>query len=113
MSAMDRNTGRALSGDAEIDQSVAEILTTPKGSCVMRHEFGSDLFRLVDAPLGPALPLLLFAATAIAIRRWEHRVRPTRVSIARLGRAGRPELTIKGYRTDLPGRPPYSLTLAL
>lgn len=113
MSAMDRTTGRAIGGEAEIGQSVAEILTTPKGSCIMRHEFGSDLFKLVDAPLGRALPLLLFAATAIAIRRWEHRVRPTRVSVEGLDRKGAPTLTINGYRTDIPGKQPFSVSLSL
>ena len=51
MRGMDRNTGRALEGIAHLRQSIRDILTTPIGSRVMRWEYGSRLFRLVDAPL--------------------------------------------------------------
>jgi phage baseplate assembly protein W len=51
MRGIDANTGKALSGLAHLRQSVTDILSTPIGSRVMRREYGSQLFRLIDAPL--------------------------------------------------------------
>lgn len=113
MSGMDKITGKAIGTEEHIVQSIGDILTTPLGSCLMRHEYGSDLFKLVDAPVTRSLPLLLIAATAAPIRRWEDRVRLTKVQVNNLTAGGRPELTIIGRRTDVPGAPPFSMSLAL
>ena len=47
MIGMARTSGAILTGDAHLAQSVADILTTPIGSRVMRREYGSLLFELV------------------------------------------------------------------
>lgn len=73
MAGMNRQTGKALSGWAHVQQSLEDILTTPLGSRVMRHDYGCRLFDLIDQPLTPALTLSLYAATAEAIARWEPR----------------------------------------
>ncbi len=55
-------------------QSVRDILTTPIGSRVMRREYGSRLFELIDAPYSPATRLAIIAATAEALMAWEPRI---------------------------------------
>ena len=72
-------TGKTLDGLAHLRQSIRDILTTPVGSRVMRREYGSRLFDLVDNPLNDQTLVEIFAATAEAILRWEPRLRVTRV----------------------------------
>lgn len=99
---MDKSNGKALAGDAHLAQSIGDILTTPLGTRVMRRDYGSLLFDLLDQPINGALRMLLNAATAIAIRRWEPRLELTRVQMEGEPQAGRLTLRIEGRRTDLP-----------
>ena len=82
MIGMDRTTGRRLTGEAHLRQSIADILTTPIGSRVMRREYGSDLPALIDAPITPETVVDVFQATAEALARWEPRIRVRRVQVA-------------------------------
>lgn len=88
---MNATTGRKLEGINHIRQSVRDILTTPLGTRVMRREYGSLLPELIDQPLNDALLLQAYAATIMALIRWEPRIRVTairrRVSSAQAGRA--------------------------
>lgn len=102
MTGMNATTGTALSGNAHLAQSISDILSTPLGSRVMRRDYGSLLFELLDQPINGALKMLLRAATAIALRRWEPRLRLTRVEIDGEPQAGRLSITLHGQRTDLP-----------
>lgn len=79
---MHRATGAAIDEDEHIRQSIADILTTPIGSRVMRRDYGSMLPDLVDQPGHHATRLRLQAATVMAITRWEPRVRITSVALA-------------------------------
>ena len=88
-------TGRHLSGIAHLRQSVADILATPIGTRVMRRDYGSRLYRLVDAPLNPALLVQIYAATAEALARWEPRIEVTSVA-ATTAQSGRVSLTLEG-----------------
>lgn len=72
-------TGRPLDGIDHLRQSVMDILTTPRGSRVMRRDYGSDLFSLVDQNLTGLTLARIFAATALALREWEPRLRVIRV----------------------------------
>lgn len=108
MIGISARTGKRLEGDAHLAQSIGDILSTPIGSRVMRRDYGSLLFELVDKPLNGAIRMLLFAATAIALRRWEPRLRLTRVSLAGEPQDGTLTIRIEGKRTDLP--PANSLT---
>lgn len=74
MAGMNRNTGQPLDGLAHIRQSIADILTTPIGSRVMRREYGSLIPELIGQPLNDALMLRLYSAAVMAIVRWEPRV---------------------------------------
>lgn len=81
MTGMARSTGQGLTLAAHLGQSVADILSTPIGSRVMRRDYGSRLPRLIDAPLNGETQIEVFAAVAEALARWEPRLRLVRVSI--------------------------------
>ncbi|MEB0012573.1 GPW/gp25 family protein [Glaciimonas sp. Gout2] len=83
MSGMHRSTGRALTGLAHIRQSLADILTTPIGSRVMRRGYGSEVPDLIDQPLHGATTLRIYAATAHAVRLWEPRINLTGLQLQR------------------------------
>lgn len=102
MIGMDRTTGQALSGDDHLAQSIGDILSTPLGSRVMRRDYGSLLFELVDRPLNPATTLLLIMATAIALARWEPRIAVRQVLFSGTFADGSATLTVIGTRTDGP-----------
>ena len=80
---MNRNTGRAVTGLEHLRQSVADILTTPVGSRVMRRDYGSLVPELIDQPDNEATQVRLFSAVAGALMRWEPRLRLSRVATAR------------------------------
>jgi phage baseplate assembly protein W len=79
MRGTDAKTGKTLSGVAHLRQSIRDILTTPLGSRVMRRDYGSRLFDLVDNPLNDQTLVEIFAATAEALMRWEPRLKVLRV----------------------------------
>lgn len=101
MTGMSRQTGRLLGFDAHLAQSIEDILTTPIGSRVMRRAYGSQLPRLIDAPITPETVIDLYAATAEAIDRWEPRLRLKRVEVADPA-PGRLTLLLSG---EVRGRP--------
>lgn len=71
---MNRDSGRALSDLAHIQQSVADILVTPIGSRPMRRAYGSLLSELIDQPQNAALRLQIMAVCYSAILQWEPRI---------------------------------------
>lgn len=79
MSGMNATTGQCLDGIEHLRQSVHDILTTPIGSRVMRRDYGSLLPELIDRPLTDALMLQVYAATIMALLRWEPRLHITAV----------------------------------
>lgn len=85
---------RAIAGEAHLRQSIADILTTPLGSRVMRRDYGSRLFELIDRPVTGGLIADVVAATAEAIRRWEPRVKVSRV-LPRFSAPGRLEMDLE------------------
>lgn len=84
MRGTDAKTGKRLSGIDHLRQSIRDILTTPLGSRVMRRDYGSRLFDLIDNPLNDVTLVEIFAATAEALMVWEPRLRVTRVLAASL-----------------------------
>lgn len=73
--------GKTLSGIDHLNQSITDILTTPIGSRVMRRNYGSYLFELIDQATNETCRLQLMAATADALIRWEPRLSLTHVSV--------------------------------
>ena len=80
---MDRTTGKAIGELAHLRQSVGDILTTPIGSRVMRHEYGSQVPMLVDQPDNRITQLRLLSAAASALMRWEPRLAVSNIEIER------------------------------
>ena len=78
---------------AHIRQSIADIVTTPIGTRIMRPEYGSRVPRLIDNPVTKSWKLAVYAAAAEAIRRWEPRVSIEQVNIDAVG-PGYAELSI-------------------
>lgn len=79
MKGMNVTTGKNIIGMEHIKQSVADILTTPLGSRVMRRDYGSVLPELIDQPLNGATLLRAYAAVSVAINQFEPRIRLQRI----------------------------------
>lgn len=101
MTGMDAATGKPLAGLDHLRQSIADILRTPIGTRVARREYGSFLPELIDQPMNAANRMRLVAATALALLRWEPRLRLTHVAVEQVGGSAFAVL-IEGLRTDAP-----------
>jgi len=111
---MDANTGRAIDGVDHLRQSIADILTTPIGSRVMRREYGSLIPELIDQPFNGATRVKVYGATAMALMRWERRLRLTRIELTPGSEPGTFTLDLEGRRTDVAPSNDYTrLTLPL
>lgn len=99
---MSATTGAAIEGDDHLAQSIADILTTPLGSRVCLRDYGSLLAELIDQPFNALTRLRLYAATALALRRWERRITLRTVSITAGDQVGAFTLDLVGVRTDAP-----------
>ena len=95
MSGTDRFSGRSLADLAHLRQSIIDILTTPIGSRLMRRDYGSRLYELIDAPVSPSLLVEIYVAVAEALLRWEPRIILTRVQVEAI-RPGHISLAIEG-----------------
>ena len=95
MSGTDATTGKPLAGLDHLRQSIRDILTTPIGTRVMRRDYGSRLYELVDAPMNGSTLLDLFAATAGALATWEPRIDVQQVTAADAS-PGRVVLSLEG-----------------
>jgi len=72
-SNMNVNTGKKISEIAHIKQSIANILSTPIGSRVMRRDYGSRLFERIDQPINGELIAEIYSDIVEAISTWEPR----------------------------------------
>lgn len=66
--------GKVAQGIDDVDQCIAIILTTPKGTDALRPSFGTDIWRYIDAPISQAAPAIVREVTQ-AILQWEPRVK--------------------------------------
>lgn len=81
MLGINSTTGKNLSGLDHLRQSVRDILTTPIGTRVMRRDYGSRLYSLVDEPMNDATRLEMMAATYEALETWEPRLQLDQISV--------------------------------
>lgn len=65
--------GNVVQGVDDVNQCIAIILGTPRGSDVLRPTFGADLWKYIDMPVNAAIPNIVREVTD-AITRWEPRV---------------------------------------
>lgn len=66
-SGIDAFTGQILSDWEHVKQSIADVLTTPIGTRVMRRDYGSEIPALVDRPMTASNILAVYAAAANAL----------------------------------------------
>ena len=97
---MNRHTGGSIDTQAHIAQSITDILTTRLGTRVMRREYGSLLPELVDHPFNDATRLRVYAASVMAIMRWEPRVSISRVQLQGATLQGQVVIDIEGRILD-------------
>lgn len=93
---VNREAGSVLSGFEHVEQSIGVILTTPIGSRVMRREFGSELFDLIDRPMTDQVILAVYAAAVMAIARWEPRYSLTNCHLVTASERGEIEFQFIG-----------------
>jgi phage baseplate assembly protein W len=95
MRGMSRTTGAYLDDLEHLKQSIVDILTTPIGSRVMRREYGSNLFYLVDRPVNREFVQQIYAAVADAIERWEPRFDVKKITVEEI-KEGHIKLSLSG-----------------
>ncbi|ESQ89986.1 hypothetical protein ABAC460_10190 [Asticcacaulis sp. AC460] len=110
MTGMNRNTGAPISGIDQIIQDIGDVLTTPRGSRVMRRDYGSDLPDLVGRPQNRETAMLLVAASAGAITRWIRKVRVLRCQPT-FSADGRGTLTLDVLPLGIVNAQPVNLTI--
>lgn len=113
MKGMSRHAGSLMTGDDHLAQSIGDILSTPLGSRVMRRDYGSLLFELIDRPLNAATRLLVVMASAMAIARWEPRIEVRQILFDGAFAAGQGRITVIGRRTDSTSNSLTRLTIPL
>lgn len=97
---MNRETGGAISELDHIIQSSSDILETRIGTRVMRRDYGSLIRELVDQPFNDATRLRLYAATAMALMRWEPRITLSRVQFSGITLEGKIEIDLEAALVD-------------
>ncbi|WP_353282603.1 GPW/gp25 family protein [Wolbachia endosymbiont (group A) of Myopa testacea] len=95
MKGMSAETGKELEDLDHLKQSIVDILTTPIGSRIMRRDYGSRLFELVDKPVNRDFTLEIYAATAEALQKWEKRFKLEKVKITEV-KEGKVTLELEG-----------------
>lgn len=111
---MDRTTGKAINELTHLRQSIGDILTTPIGSRVMRHEYGSQVPMLVDQPDNRITQLRLLSAAASALMRWEPRLAVSNIEIEREpSTPGRALVTVYGSYLSRAAARPQALSLTV
>ncbi|WP_174515818.1 MULTISPECIES: GPW/gp25 family protein [unclassified Wolbachia] len=95
MKGMNKETGKELEGIEHLKQSIIDILTTPINSRVMRRDYGSRLFELVDKPINRDLTLEIYSAVAEALEKWEKRFKLEKVKITEV-KEGKVILVLEG-----------------
>jgi phage baseplate assembly protein W len=73
MYGLSNSTGKGLGQINHLKQSIRDILTTPIGSRVMRRDYGSRLFEIIDSPTNEDQKTEIYAAVAEALDKWEPR----------------------------------------
>lgn len=107
---MNRFDGCGLSESQHISQSIQDILTTPLGSRVMRRDYGSAIFELIDQPQSAAVKLQIMAAAVIALTRWEPRIRITEIEVIAGDLNGKMQFNLLTDRIDIQRQQSFEAT---
>ncbi|WP_332604158.1 GPW/gp25 family protein [Acinetobacter sp. ESBL14] len=80
---INKNNGQSLKSEIQsLQQSIQDIISTPIGSRVMRREYGSLLFELLDQPINDSLILKCYSTIYTAITRWEDRIQINKIYLS-------------------------------
>lgn len=92
--------GEVAEGVDDINQCIAIILLTKKGTVPHRPTFGSDIYKYIDYPINEATPNIVREATD-AITMWETRItiNSIKVEIAETNLTVKVEWTLKNTST--------------
>lgn len=93
---MSRYTGAEIAELEHIRESLEDIATTPIGSRVMRRNYGTLLFNLIDQPISEALYLRIYSTLYAAYVRWENRIEISQIQVVELNK-GQLILDIVGF----------------
>ena len=85
MIGMNKASGKPLADFLHLKQSITDILTTPIGSRPMRRDYGSNLFKRIDAPLTGDLVAEIYADVVDALFNYEPRFEVSTVSVVSVG----------------------------
>ena len=96
---MNKSTGRKITDTEHITQSVADIITTPIGSRVMRRNYGSYVPRLLDYPQNSVTRMRLISVTIMALTEFEPRIRVRKVEMY-ADQNGKVLMTLHADRAD-------------
>ena len=92
---MSRETGQPLTEVEHIKQSLADLISTPIGSRVMRRGYGTQLANLLDQPTSEALFLKCYSTIYTAILLWEPRIEISRLYASEVSQ-GKTVLNLEG-----------------
>ena len=70
-----------VSQEQDVEEAILMVLGTNKGERPMRPEFGSELSKLIFAPINAATSGLAARYVREALARWEPRIRVTQVTV--------------------------------
>jgi uncharacterized protein len=81
---MNINNGANISEINHLKQSIANILTTPIGSRVMRRDYGSNLFNKIDRPINGDLIAEIYLDIVESLFTWEPRFELEQVIVSNI-----------------------------
>ena len=99
MKGINKHTGKSISGIDYLQQRLDTLFTTPRMTRVMRRAY-AGIFHLVDKPVNQAFLVDLYAATAVAIKRWEPELNIKRITLESVAQ-GKVVLQLDGQYTEL------------
>lgn len=91
------DTAEVVQGINDIHLCIANILSTQKGTDILRPEFGSDHFQYIDYPEDVAVPNFVREITT-ALQKWEKRIEIEEVIVE--GEAPHFTFTVMWHLTD-------------
>lgn len=89
-------TGAAVTGWDACQERIRVLFSTPVGSRVMRRDYGSEIPRLIDAPMTQRTLLEIYDAIATALALWEPCYEMTDVQFTAAGADGRAAISGNG-----------------
>lgn len=72
---------KPVQGENDLHQCIYNILSTQKGSDVLRPEFGSNHFDYIDQPFDIAVPNIV-REIFVALQKWEKRIEVQAVNVS-------------------------------